>query len=43
MGIEYLVAKEIVRMHEDNMGRRGERMEARDSVEGVLLFFTLPK
>ena len=43
VGIEYLVAKEIVRMHEDNMGRRGERMEARDSVEGVLLFFTLPK
>lgn len=43
VGIEYLVAKEIVRMHEDNMGRRGERMEARDSAQGMLLFFTLPK
>lgn len=42
-GTEYLVAKEIVRMHEDNMGRRGERMEARNSEQGLLIFFTLPR
>ena len=41
--MEYLVAKEIVRMHEDNMGRRGARMEARDGEKGLSIFFTLPK
>ncbi len=41
--MEYLVAKEIVRLHEDNTGRRGSRMEARSDVGGTVLLFTLPK
>ncbi len=41
--MEYLVAREIVRIHEDNMGRRGGRMEARESDKGVYILFTLPK
>ena len=43
VGMEYLVAKEIVRLHEDNTGRRGSRMEARSDVEGTVILFTLPK
>ena len=42
-GMEYLVAKEVVRMHEDYTGRHGSRMEARSDVEGVVILFTLPK
>lgn len=42
-GMEYLVAKEIVRLHEDNTGRRGSRMEARSDVAGTVILFTLPK
>lgn len=42
-GMEYLVAKEVVRMHEDYTGRHGSRMEARADVEGVAILFTLPK
>lgn len=41
--MEYLVAKEIVRMHEDNTGRRGSRLEARSDVAGTVIMFTLPK
>ena len=43
VGMEYLVAKEIVRLHEDNTGRRGSRMEARSDVAGTVILFTLPK
>lgn len=43
LGMEYLVAKEIVRMHEDYTGRHGSRMEARSDVDGVVILFTLPK
>ena len=43
VGMEYLVAKEIVRMHEDYTGRHGLRMEARSDVDGVVIMFTLPK
>lgn len=43
LGMEYLVAKEIVRMHEDYTGRHGSRMEARADVDGVVILFTLPK
>ena len=43
VGMEYLVAKEIVRMHEDYTGRHGLRMEARSDVDGVVILFTLPK
>ncbi len=43
LGMEYLVAKEIVRMHEDYTGRHGLRMEARADVDGVVILFTLPK
>ena len=41
--MEYLVAKEIVRLHEDNTGHRGSRMEARSDVAGTVILFTLPK
>lgn len=43
LGMEYLIAKEIVRMHEDYTGRHGSRMEARSDVEGTVILFTLPK
>ena len=43
IGMEYLIAKEIVRMHEDYTGRHGSRMEARSDVEGTVILFTLPK
>ena len=42
-GMEYLVAKEIVRMHEDYTGSHGGRMEARSDVSGTVILFTLPK
>lgn len=42
-GMEYLVAKEIVRMHEDYTGRHASRMESRADVDGVVILFTLPK
>ena len=42
-GMEYLVAKEIVRLHEDYSGKYGGRMEARSDVSGTVIMFTLPK
>ena len=42
-GAGYLVAKEIVRIHEDYMGLYGGRMEAVAHEEGTLIRFTLPK
>ncbi len=42
-GMEYLVAKEIVRLHEDMTGRHAARMEARSDVSGTAIIFTLPK
>lgn len=42
-GMEFLVAKEIVRMHEDFTGRYGCRMEAHDGEAGTVIVFTLPK
>ena len=42
VGVGFLIAKEIVRMHEDYMGRYGGRMEAVDTAEGTLIRFTLP-
>lgn len=41
--MEYLVAKEIVRLHEDYTGKHGGRMEARSDVSGTTILFTLPK
>jgi hypothetical protein len=41
--MEYLVAKEIVRLHEDYTGKHGGRMEARSDVSGTVILFTLPK
>jgi hypothetical protein len=41
--MEYLVAKEIVRLHEDFTGKHGGRMEARSDVSGTVILFTLPK
>jgi hypothetical protein len=43
VGMEYLVAKEIVRLHEDYTGKYGGRMEARSDVSGRIIHFTLPK
>ncbi|MBR5150319.1 MAG: DUF5113 domain-containing protein [Bacteroidaceae bacterium] len=42
-GTGFLVAKEIVRMHEDFMGIYGGRMEAYDRNDGTVICFTLPK
>ena len=42
-GMEYLVAKEVMRLHEDALLQRGGRIEARATDEGVLYLFTLPK
>ena len=42
-GMEYLVAKEIIRLHEDKTGRRGSRIEARTDAAGTVILFTLPK
>lgn len=41
--MEYLVAKEIVRIHEDYTGKHGGRMEASSDVSGTVILFTLPK
>ena len=41
-GVGCLLAKEIVRMHEDYMGRYGGRMEAVDDARGTIIRFTLP-
>lgn len=41
--MEYLVAKEIIRLHEDYIGKHGGRMEARSDVSGTVILFTLPK
>lgn len=43
VGMEYLIAKEIARMHEDYTGHHGTRMEARSDVSGTIILFTLPK
>lgn len=42
-GMEYLVVKEIVRLHEDYMQLRGGRVEARACDGGYVIMFTLPK
>ena len=41
-GSGYLIAKEIVRMHEDLIGIYGGRMEAESTAEGTVIRFTLP-
>ncbi|MBR5336309.1 MAG: DUF5113 domain-containing protein [Bacteroidaceae bacterium] len=41
--LEFLIAKEIVRMHEDYMDIRGGRVEAYDSADGTVYMFTLPR
>ena len=41
--MEYLVAKEVIRLHEDRTGRRGSRIEARTDAGGTVILFTLPK
>jgi signal transduction histidine kinase len=43
IGMEYIIAKEIVRLHEDYTGKYGGRMEARSDVSGTIIIFTLPK
>lgn len=40
--VEYLIVKEIIRMHEDYMDIRGSRVEAHDSPRGTVILFTLP-
>ncbi len=41
-GCGYLIAKEIVRMHEDFIGNYGGRMEALNTPQGTTIRFTLP-
>ena len=41
--MEYLVAKEIIRLHEDITGKRGGRIEARSDVSGTVIMFALLK
>jgi signal transduction histidine kinase len=41
-GMGCLIAKEIVRMHEDYMGVYGGRIEAVDCADGTMIRFTLP-
>ena len=43
VGMEYLVVKEIVRLHEDYLQLRGGRAEARACDGGFVIMFTLPK
>ena len=43
ISMEYLVAREIVRLHEDYTGKHGGRMEVRSDVSGTTILFTLPK
>ena len=42
VGVGFLLAKEIVRMHEDYMGRYGGRVEAVDEARGTIIRFTFP-
>ncbi len=42
VALEFLIAKEIVRMHEDYMNIRGCRLEMRKCDEGTKIFLTLP-
>ena len=37
----FMVAKEIVRIHDECMGRRGGRIEARDSEQGLVIALSL--
>lgn len=41
--MEALIAREIVRMHEDYMDCRAARLEAFDTEDGCTIYFTLPK
>ena len=43
VGMEYLLAREIIRLHEDCMQQHGLRVEARDSERGMVIMFTLIK
>ena len=42
-GMEYLLVREIIRLHEDCMQQHGLRVEARDSERGTVIMFTLIK
>ncbi len=41
--MEYLIAKEIIRIHEEATGKRGGRIEVSENKSGTLTMFTLPK
>ena len=41
--MEFLIAKEIIRMHEDATGKRGGRIEVAEHEQGTLIAFALPK
>ncbi len=43
VSMEPLIAREIMRMHEDFMDRRALRLVARNDKEGCVILFTLPK
>ncbi len=42
-GMEFLLAREIIRMHEDCMQQHSLRVDARDSSQGLIISFTLIK
>ncbi|MDO4948917.1 MAG: DUF5112 domain-containing protein [Bacteroidales bacterium] len=42
-GIEFLVCRQIIREHDEYAGRRGCRINAEPTDEGMKLWFTLPK
>lgn len=41
--VGFLIAKEIIRIHEDNTDKRGGRIEVFDSEQGLVIMFALPK
>ena len=43
ISMEPLIAREIVRMHEDSMDRRSLRLMVSESSEGCIIIVTLPK
>jgi hypothetical protein len=42
-GMEYVVARQIIREHDENFGHVGCRIKAEPSAGGYTVWFTLPK
>jgi light-regulated signal transduction histidine kinase (bacteriophytochrome) len=41
-GIEYIIARQIIREHDENFGHIGCRIKAESTDEGYTIWFTLP-